>query len=313
MAEAKPAAGASAGWRSPGAVPIVMLFVLGLSFGIIFSLNRWATTNGVPFVPFVFWQALGGAVILLVLSALLRKLPRLGWPHIRVYMATGALNLAIPYAIFAFVAPKVPAGILSIGLSLVPVFIYALALGVRLDRFRITRFGGIVLGLIGVLLVLVPQASLPSPDMVPWVALGLAAPLCYAVNAIVVALMRPPETSSVPLACGLMAAASLFVLIAMAATSDWWAFDAPWGDGHWATIGAMANNAVAFYLIFELIRRAGPVFFSTVNYVATLAGMGFGIWFFGDAHSWWIWLAVALMFAGLFFVNFTGRSRPANE
>ena len=48
------------------------------------------------------------------------------------------------------------------------------------------------------------------------------------------------------------------------------------GIGHGATIGAMANNCVSFYLVFEIIRRAGPVIFSTVNYIATLSGMGFG-------------------------------------
>ena len=33
----------------------------------------------------------------------------------------------------------------------------------------------------------------------------------------------------------------------------------------------------SFYLVFEVIRRAGPVIFSTVNYIATLSGMGFGM------------------------------------
>ena len=36
----------------------------------------------------------------------------------------------------------------------------------------------------------------------------------------------------------------------------------------------MANNALSFYLIFELTKRAGLVFFSMVNYVVTLTGMG---------------------------------------
>lgn len=290
-----------------------MLFVLGLSFAFTYPLNRWATTNGVPFLPYVFWQSLGGAVILLVISGLIRALPKLRWQHVRVYLVTGALNLAIPYAVLSFVAPKVPSGVLSIGLSLVPVFIYALALAVRLDRFGALRFGGILLGLAGVLLVLLPRTSLPSPDMVPWVALSLAAPLCYAFNAITIALLRPPETHSVPLACGLMFSAALYALIAMVVSGEWWAFGGDFGRGHWSTLGAMANNALAFILIFELIRRAGPVFFSTVNYIATLAGMGFGIWLFADSPTWWIWVALALMFVGLFLVNFTGRAaRAAN-
>jgi drug/metabolite transporter (DMT)-like permease len=303
MADSKTEA-ARAAWRSPGAVPVLMLFVLGMSLALVLVFNRVAADNGVPFIPYVFWQSLGGCVILLILALTLSGFPPISWVHARVYVVTGTLNLTIPYLIFAFVASKVPTGILSLGLSLVPVTIYALALMFRLDSFRIVRFFGILLGLAGLLLVLLPKASLPSPDMVGWVALGLVAPLCYALNAICVAMLRPPEGDSVQLAGGLMFAGSISMLAVMAVTGEWWAFDGTFGDGHWATIAAMANNALTFYLIFELIKRAGPVFFSMVNYVATLTSMGLGIWLFRDAHSLWIWAALALIGASLVLVNF---------
>lgn len=63
-------------------------------------------------------------------------------------------------------------------------------------------------------------------------------------------------------------------------------------------------------LIFELIKRAGPVFFSMVNYVATLTAIGLGIWIFTDAHSYWIWAALALIGASLILVNFVSMRRP---
>ena len=164
-----------------------------------------------------------------------------------------------------------------------------------------------LLGLAGILVVLVPQASLPAPGMAGWVALGLLPSLSYAVNAVLVARWRPQQTGSLPLAAGMMLASAGYVLIVMAASGEWWAFGGSFGIGHGATIAAMANNCVSFYLVFEVIRRAGPVIFSTVNYIATLSGMGFGMWFFGDAPSAWIWGAVVLMFAGLFLVTATGR------
>jgi drug/metabolite transporter (DMT)-like permease len=292
-------------------VTLGLLFVLGISFAVAISLNRFASDGGVPFAPYVFWQSLGGGVALSIATVALRRVPRFDFPHIRIYLTTGALNLSFPYLLLAFLAPKVPASLLTIGLSLVPVMIYALALILRLDRFHVFRFGGILLGLAGVLLVLLPQASLPAPGMAGWVALGLLPSLSYAVNAVLVARWRPAGTTSLPLAAGLMLASAGFILIVMAATGEWWAFDGAFGIGHGATIAAMANNCVSFYLIFEIIRRAGPVIFSTVNYIATLSGMGFGIWFFGDAPSAWIWGAIVLMFAGLFLVTVVGqRSAP---
>ena len=296
--------GARAAWGNPGASSLVMLFVLGLSFALVLVFNRVAAENGLPFVPYVFWQSLGGAVILLVAAALFGGLPQRSWVHVRVYIVTGALNLTIPYLIFAFVAAKVPSGILSLGLSLIPVTIYVLALMFRLDRFQLVRFFGVMLGLAGVLFVLLPDTSLPARGMVGWVVVGFAAPLCYAFNTVFVALLRPPEGGSVQFAGGLMFVGSISMLVVMTVTGEWWAFAGDFGAGHWATLAAMVNNAIAFYLIFELIKRAGPVFFSMVNYLATLVGLGLGIWWFSDANSIWIWAALALIGASLFVVNF---------
>jgi drug/metabolite transporter (DMT)-like permease len=209
--------------------------------------------------------------------------------------------------LLAYLAPKVPASLLSLGLALVPIMVYVLALSLRQDRFHWLRCGGILLGFAGILIVLIPQASLPAPGMAGWVALGLVPSLSYAVNAVLVARWRPLETSSLTLTAGLMLASGCYALVVMAAMGEWWAFGGDFGVGHGATIGAMANNCVSFYLVFEVIRRAGPVIFSTVNYIATLSGMGFGMWFFGDAPSAYIWGAIVLMFAGLFLVTTTGR------
>ncbi len=298
----------------PSPLLIGMLFALGVSFALAISLNRFAADGGVPFLPYVFWQSLGGGGALLLLAAALRRLPPIDFPHMRIFLSTGALNLSFPYMLLAYLAHKVPASLLTLGLALVPVMIYALALTLRQERFHSLRFGGILLGLAGILLVLVPQASLPAPGMAGWVALGLLPSLSYAVNAVLIARWRPQQTTSLALGAGLMLASAGYVLIVMAAIGEeWWAFGGSFGIGHWATIAAMANNCVSFYLVFEVIRRAGPVIFSTVNYVATLSGMGFGMWFFGDAPSAYIWGAVVLMFAGLFLVTTTGRREDKED
>jgi drug/metabolite transporter (DMT)-like permease len=284
-----------------------MLFLIGLAFALTFVFNRLAITNGVPLIPYVLWQALGGALILLIVCRSKEQLPLLSPKYFGVYFLTGLFNVCLPIFVLSLVAPKVPSGILSLGLMLIPLMIYILALALGMDRFRWVRFIGILLGLAGVLFVLLPKASLPSPDMVGWVLLGLLAPVCYAVGAILMAWLQAPA-KSLPLACGLLSASAMIMAVVMVATGSWWFFDGRFATGHWAVVGAMANQAVIFVLMFEIIKRAGPVFFSTSNYIATLVGVGFGILFFGDSHSLWIWAALLLMFTGLFFVNLTGPS-----
>src|SRR6185437_3085503 len=67
------------------------------------------------------------------------------------YFLTGLFNICIPVLVLSFVASKVPSGILSLGLMLIPLMIYALALALGMDQFRAVRLVGILAGLAGVL------------------------------------------------------------------------------------------------------------------------------------------------------------------
>ena len=298
-----PARTSAAGAERSGVLPIVYLFVLGFCFGVSFVLNKIATTNGVPFIPYVFWQSIGAALILGVAAAGMRQLPAVTAAHLRIYVVMALLNVAIPYLVLAYVAPKLPASLLPIGLALVPGVIYLMALAFRLERFGWLRFGGIGLGLAGVLLILLPKASLPEPGMAGWLALSLLATFSFSLRAVLVPLMRPPATPSLSLACGLLITASVIMLVIMAASGQWWAFDGAFGIGHGMVLAAMVNNALLLVLIFEIIRLTGPVFFGGVNYVSMLIGVALGIIIFDERHTMWVWLAIALVLAGLYLVN----------
>jgi len=298
----------AAGPAGAGFLPIVYLLVLGFCFGVSFVLNKFATTNGVPFIPYVFWQTIGAALILGVAAAGLRQLPAVTGAHLRIYVVMALLNVAIPYVVLAYVADKLPASLLPIGLALVPGVIYVMALGLRLEQFGWLRFAGIGLGLAGVMLILLPKASLPEPGMAGWLALSLLATLSFSLRAVLVPLMRPPATPSLSLACGLLIAASAIMLVIMAATGQWWAFDGEFGMGHGMVLAAMVNNALLLVLIFEIIRIAGPVFFGGINYVSMLIGVVLGVVIFDESHTMWVWLAIALVLVGLYLVN-RGKAR----
>jgi drug/metabolite transporter (DMT)-like permease len=295
--------------RRPGPAAFGMLFLVGFTFGLMFVFNRLATTHGVPFIPYVFLQSLGGALILLALCGARNQMPGLSAKTLKFYFLAAVFNFSIPFSILSLVAPKVPSGILSLGLMLIPLMIYALALALGMDRFHWIRLAGLLLGLGGVLLVLLPKTSLPSPDLAGWVAFGMLAPVSYAVGTILMAWLQPAATKSLPLACGLLIASAITMVPVMAVAGSWWFFDGPLGIGHWAVVGAIVNTAAIYVLVFEILKRAGPVFFSTSNYIATLLGVGIGMFFFGDSHSLWIWAALLLMFVGLFCVNSTGSSQ----
>ena len=309
---ATPASSTRVGRRAASgtlAWPFVMLAINGVGTGLVFSVNRIAAVAGVPFIAYVFWAALLAGATLLLIGLSLGMLPPLTFRHLRVYAIMGATGVAVPMTVFAFVAPRMPASVLSLGLILTPMITYALALPIGLERFRARSLAGIVLGFAGVLLVVLPETSLPERSMVGWVLLALIGPTSFAVSNVCAAALRPPQTPSLVMGAGMPLFAALLLLPAMVAEGDWWFFDAGLDRGGAMVLAFGAMLALLFVLMFEMVRLKGPVFFSTGNYIAPIAGVVFAMIIFGESLSPWLWAALAFMLAGLATMN--TRRRPA--
>jgi drug/metabolite transporter (DMT)-like permease len=67
-----------------------------------------------------------------------------------------------------------------------------------------------------------------------------------------------------------------------------------------ATILAALINAAVLLLFFEVIRLAGPTFFAQFNYLAVPAGAAWGTVIFREHLSLYYFLAMLLMFIGMF-------------
>ena len=291
-------------------VPFAILLFSATIYSMTLSLNRIATTEGIPVFSFVFWQCLGAALLAFVVGAATKQLPSLRLKDLRFYLLLGTLGSAVPYTLIVFVAPKVPAGAIGIGLTLVPILTYGIAVLFRIDRIRLLRFGGFLLGLAAVLLVLLPDQSLPEPGMAPWLLMAFGAPLCWAFCHVFIAMLRPPDSKPIPLTCGVFACSSIAMLPVMALTENWWVFDATMTDGDWALIGTMVIIPIVYALTFVLIQMLGPVLFSTIGYFCTLIGLGWAAIYFREVPSSWIWAAIAILFFGLLLVS--RNSKPTS-
>jgi len=288
-------------------VPLAMLLVGASGYAMLFSLNRIAITEGIPVFPFVFWQGLTAGTVALVAGLFVRQRPILTGRYLRFYLIFGFIGIVLPYTLLALVAPRVPAGAVALTLTLSPILTYAFSILFRLDAVRLLRVAGILLGLAGILVALAPGTSLPDPDMAPWLLLAFGAPVCFAFGTVIVVFLRPAGSQPIPLTCGIALSSAILMLPVMAVSDSWWLFDGTMTDGDWSLIGSGALTACFFVIGLEIIRMAGPVFFSTNGYIGPLAGMGWAALYFGEVPSPMIGLAVGLLFAGLFLVN---RSTP---
>ncbi|MBI3706634.1 MAG: DMT family transporter, partial [Proteobacteria bacterium] len=183
-----------------------------------------------------------------------------------------------------------------------PLLTYAMSLGLGAEPFQPRRAAGILLGLAGTLMIILPRTSLPAPDLAPWAVLALLTPACYAVGNIIIARWRPPGTGSLALACAMQVVATILLIPAVLATDSFHPLWPPLSTADVAIISHMVAAALGALLWFELVRMTGPVFMSQVAYVVTLTGVLWGMYFFDERHSPWFWAAAATIFLGLMLV-----------
>ena len=291
-------------------VPILLLLGGGIIYASFFSANRLAIDAGVPPMALAFWQSFFGGVGLLIFSAVIRQLPGTSFAHLRQYTVTALIGFSIPLIALTIVSAKLPAGVLTLVVTLTPALTYIFAFLARLHRLNLWGVGGVVLGLAGVLLIVLPSGSLETGFSPAWLLLGLIAPLGYAMNNIAVVFLRPEKTTSLHLSTGVLLVASVVLLPVMLVVDGAFIFSGLEAKAVWSTAWAGFTNVVIFLSLFEIIRRAGPVFFAQFNYVVVVAGIVWARLIFSDTFSGWVWAAIAAMAVGLVLAN-AGTSKSA--
>jgi drug/metabolite transporter (DMT)-like permease len=301
MTTLPPPAALQPGLRLP-LLPLALLALLGSLWGFAFSLVKIAALAGVPPLAFVFWQSLGAGAILLAFAHARGAGPPLSRIVVFYALGTGLLGLALPSTNAAAALRHIPAGLMAVIVAVTPLATAAFSRAVGFEHLGKRRVGGLLLGLAGTLLIVLPRASLPTPEIAHWALVALATPLLYAACNVFIARFRPAGIDSVALAAGMLVAASLCLGPAMVATGSWHPLWRDFGAGEAAILGQMAITALAYVIWFEVLRLAGPVFSSQVGYVVTATGLAWAMLLFDERYSLSVWAAVLLIAAGVALV-----------
>ena len=287
---------------------ILVLVVLGAGWGSTQPLAKMAVSEGYQPLGLVFWQLVIGALILgIVTHARGHRLP-LGPAQIRLYVVIALIGTVLPNSASYAAAAQLPAGLISILLSLVPMFAFPIALAMGLERFSLARFGGLCCGLAGVLLIVGPEASLPERAMVAFIPLALIAPFFYGLEGNVVAKWGTAGVGPIRLLYGASLAGIVISLPLALVSGQFIDPRPPWGTPDLALMTGATVHAVVYTVYVWLVGRAGSVFAVQASYLVTGFGVIWAMVLLGERYSGWIWGALVLMLAGIFLV----QPRPAD-
>ncbi|OGT68753.1 MAG: hypothetical protein A3J38_07205 [Gammaproteobacteria bacterium RIFCSPHIGHO2_12_FULL_45_9] len=284
--------------------PLGLLILLGFIWGTGYSIARFATTNGVPPLGYSFWQAVGPALLLSLFLKSKRQTQQFSVPLCRYYLICGLTGIVIPNTTMYFAAPHLPAGILAVVVNTVPIITYPIALLSRMESFNWLRLGGVFCAMLGLMLILLPQTSLPSPDMIPWVLSVLITPLSFAICAIYIARWQPSqERNPLALSRGMLIFASLLLFPLVSLSGSFYALHWPLSTPDWIILLEILLSSVGYVLFFKLIHIAGPLYYSLVDTIVALTGLLWGWLLFHEKLNAWSSAAVLLILFALFLVT----------
>ncbi|MFV2051922.1 DMT family transporter [Aliiroseovarius sp. YM-037] len=286
---------------TPGLV--LILIVLGAGWGITQPLAKIAVSGGYQPLGLIFWQMVIVAVVLGVIVLLRGRALPMTARHIKLYTIIALIGTVLPGAASYRAIFHLPSGVVSILLSLVPMIAFPVALMLGNDRFSWFRLLGLLTGLVGVLLLTVPDASLPEPDLAIWVLIALLAPVCYACEGNYVARWGTEGLDPIQTLCGGSIIGMIISLPLAVFSGQWISPLPPWGAADGALLASSVIHAGVYSSYVWLVGRAGPSFAVQVSYLVTGFGVLWAMALLGEAYSGFVWVAMGLMLIGIFLVQ----------
>lgn len=280
-----------------------MLILMGAAWGFSQPMAKLAVSTGYKHFGIIFWQLVLGGICL----GAVNWWRGVGFPiapkQLKFYALIALIGTIFPNSASYQAIAVLPVGIVAILLSLIPMMAFPVALLWGLDRFSLKRLSGLVLGLIGVLVLVLPQASLPDPAMVWFIPLAIVAPLFYAFEGNVIARWGTYGLDPIQVLFGASLVGAILILPVTLATGQWIDPLPPYNVADFGLVATSLAHIAAYVCYFWLVTRAGSVFAIQVSYLATGFGVLWAMLLLDESYSGYFWVAMSIMFAGLFLVQ----------
>ncbi len=276
------------------------LALLALLWGGAFALTDIAVETMTPAWSVAIRMLVSAAVLAPFMAINRERLPRTrkiwGW-----YTALALCGDLIPFFLLSWGIMLIASGLSAILVGIMPLITLVLArIFVPGETLTATRIAGFVTGLIGLVIVVGPDAlSGASTEGTPLLgeALVLAAAFFFAMNAIIA--RRAPPAPLYSKACLTTGLAGIIM------TPIAWA-EAPLGVDtitlqSWIAVIVLGALPVGYATVvyFRVIESAGPSFMAMTNYLVPVLALAIGALFLGETITLHAVIGLAVILGGI--------------
>ena len=284
-------------------LPWLTLGYMGIVWGLAFSLVKIAVELGGTPIGLTFWTCLITGLLLLGFSILRGQKLNIKLKDLRIILLLTFLGAMLPNIFFYYAAAHVSAGILSITITVVPIATYALSFLLKLETISARRITGVFFGVGAILVLVLPENSLPNKNEVIWIIVACLSSISYALENITLAIRGIDGIGPVKLSCGINLLAALILGVFSYFTNNFMPVPLPATILTWTILGISLIGATAYTLFVLTVANSGPLFASQVAFLVTISGVLWGMLIFGEEHSSWVWLSLVLMLIGMALVS----------
>ncbi len=215
----------------------------------------------------------------------------------RWMIGIGIIGYSIPFLIFPWAQQYVESGLAGVYMAFMPLWTLGLAYLFADERLNARRIIGFLMGFAGVLILLGPEAikGVRASGFLAQAGL-LVATLCYAIS--VVMTRRAPGVGPRVFAAGVVVMGAVFatpaLLLAEFDPSMWSLKSA----GSVVILG-IGPTALAGFIIFTIVGRAGASFMALANYLTPVVAVMLGALIFHEKLEPSAFAALSIILAGV--------------
>jgi len=295
---------------------LVLLILSGVLAAGVFITGKQAGQEQLSPLLILFWQMSGGALLvgLVLCFSRSRRFPLWDAEHVRYYFIGGLLGISLPYMLAFVVMRELEVGIVGLLTALSPVVTYAIARGLRIERGHPLRFTGLLVGLAGVSMLMLPQGTMDVSGDGLYMLLALGIPVSLAASNIYRSRYWPAGSEAMPLVSGMLTVQGSWLLVANLALGNFQHGLFIHGDGMplLVLLGVLAG--MSYMSSFKLLRVGGPVYLSQMGYVISAVTLLAGVLIWDERYDRYDIVSMALILAGVMLTTLTQglQARLAN-
>ncbi|WP_336809704.1 DMT family transporter [Bosea sp. MMO-172] len=284
-----------------GPLEWLLLIILSILWGGSFFFNKLTVAEWPPFAVVQVRVGLAALALLLVVRIAGQSMA-VGRELWLAFFGMGILNNLIPFSLFLWGQQQIASGLASILNATTPIFAVLVMHCFGNERATGLKLGGVLAGLIGVAILMGPDAlSGLGSNLAAQIACILAA-VSYAFSGLLGRRFR--GVSPLVAATGQLSASTLMMLPIVFVMHPPWTLPVPSQTAFLALVGlALISTALAYLLFFRIMRTAGPSNVMLVTFLIPVSAILLGSGLLGEALLPRHFAGMAAIFVGLALID----------